>query len=166
MVTSLNICRIRILSSVVFSCGLTITSIEALLVDNLQLKYIYRILCSFKEENSDKVKGKWESNLGTIIEPEDWDVLWNQPTYVLACLPNWEKKFKILHRLCINPEVRHRMNPSISDLCTKCQYAVGSFFHSLWSCPHVQQFWITIAHQLDKISKCPLHLGARNCCWD
>ena len=55
------------------------------------------------------------------------------------------------------------MNPAISDLCTKCQSAVGSFHHCLWSCPHIQQFWIAIAQQLDKIFKRTLHLGARTC---
>lgn len=151
----------------VFSGGLAISPVESLLVGNVQLKSftkrLYGILCGFEEDNSEKVKGKWESDLGTIIKPEDCATLCNQPSSVLASNSAWERQFKILHRLYITPEVRHRMNPATSDLCTKCQSAVGSLFHCLWSCPHIQQFWITIAQQLDKIFKQPLHLGARTC---
>lgn len=75
----------------------------------------------------------------------------------------WERQFKILHRLFITPEARHKMNPTLSELCMKCQSAVGSLIHCLWSCPLIQQFWSTITQQFNVIFKRHLHLGARTC---
>ena len=89
----------------VFVGGLAISPVESLLVDNSRLKFLtkrlYGILCGFKEDNSDKVKGKWESDLGTIIKPEDWAALCNQPSNVLASNLAWERQCKIIHRLYI-----------------------------------------------------------------
>lgn len=80
---------------------------------------IYKALSDLNVDNSDKVKGKWEKYV-SIIENEDWEAMCSQPSKVLVSNTFWEKQFKILHRLYIIPEARHRMNPMQSDLCIKC----------------------------------------------
>ena len=124
-----------------FTGGLATSPIESLLINDTQLKFftkkLYTTLCNFNADNSNKVKDRWESDLGTI-KAEDWNALCGQPSTVLMSNSAWERQFKILHRLYITPEARHRMNPTLSELCTKCQSSVGSFIHCLWSCPHVQ----------------------------
>ena len=55
------------------------------------------------------------------------------------------------------------MYPALSDFCPKCQIATGSFFHCLWSCSLILQFWNTIIQQLTLIFKRHLHLGPRTC---
>lgn len=96
-----------------------------------------------------------------IIEAEDWEALCSRPSKVSNSF--WERQFKILHRLYITPEARRRMNPTLSELCIKCQSTFGSFIHCFWSCPHIQQFWGVITQQFDKIFKRILLLSARTC---
>ena len=149
-----------------FPGGLAISPIESLFRNDKGLKFfskkLYKTLCNLKADNSDKIKGKWESDLGTI-DPDDWNALCGQPSRVLLSNSYWERQFKILYRLFISPEARHRMNPTLSELCVKCKSATGSFIHCLWSCPYIQQFWSTIIQQFSIIFKCHLHLGARTC---
>lgn len=36
------------------------------------------------------------------------------------CNRTRETQFRILHRLQIAPQLRHRMNPSLTEMCSKC----------------------------------------------
>lgn len=63
-------------------------------------KQLYKILCDLKADNSDKVTGKWESDLGTI-DPEAWNDLCSHPSSILASNSTWERQYKILNRLYI-----------------------------------------------------------------
>ena len=146
--------------------GLAISSIESLLANGVQpkafTKKLYKILCSLNVDNSARVIGKWDSDLGTI-EPDDWDALCSHPSKVLVSNSAWERQLKILHRLYVTPEDRHRMNPTLSELCIKCQFAVGSLIHCLWSCHLIQQFWTVVVQQFNVIFKSHLQLSARTC---
>lgn len=122
-----------------FTGGLAISPIESLLLNNKRLKFFTKKLYkTLNADNSDKVKGKWESDVG-MIESEDWNALCSQPSSVQVSNSAWERQFKILHRLFITPEARHKMNLTLSELYTKCQSAARSFIHCLWSCPHIKQ---------------------------
>ncbi|KAI3370868.1 hypothetical protein L3Q82_007384 [Scortum barcoo] len=103
----------------VFNGRLAISPIESLLLDCHYL-LLYKTLSNFEVDNSGKVKGRWESDMGTI-EPGDWDALCGQPSKVLVSNSAWERQFKILHRLYITPEARHRMSPTLSEFCTKSE---------------------------------------------
>ena len=108
----------------VFSGGLAISPVESLLMDNSQLKFFTGYCAASRRTTQMKFKAKWESDLGTIIKPEDWAALCNQPSSVLASNSAWERQFKILHRLYITPE-----------------YIQSSSFHCLWSCPPYPAVW-------------------------
>lgn len=111
-----------------FTGGLAISPIESLFLNDMGLKFVskklYKTLCNLNVDNSDMVMGKWDSDLGTI-EPEDWNALCGQPSSVLLSNSYWERQFKVLYKIFITPEARHRMNPTLSELCTKCKSAVG-----------------------------------------
>lgn len=113
-----------------FTGVFSVSPIESLFAENTQLKFItkwlYKALNSLKSDNSDKVRGRWESDLGTTIEPEVWDALCSKPP--VASNSAWERQFKILHGLYISPETRHKFNPDLTEICTKCKSAVGTFF--------------------------------------
>lgn len=124
-------------------------------------KKLYKTLCNLNADNSDKVKGRWESDLGTI-ESEDWNALCSQPSSVwcLTLPGRGNLRFYIGSISLPKPDIEWIQ---LCQLCTKCHSAVGSFIHCFWSCPHIQQFWTTIIQQLNVIFKRHLHLGARTC---
>lgn len=149
-----------------YSGGLAVSPIESLMLKTTQLKgitkKIYNILGDLNTDKSNKVKDQWEVDLGPI-EDVAWDELCSRPFKALASNSTWERQFKILHRIYITPEKRHRMFPALSNLCNKCQSAVGSLFHCLWSCPHILQFWESVIDKLRLIFRYQLQLGARTC---
>lgn len=96
--------------------------------------------------------------MGSVIEKETWNHVCNKTFCILASNSAWERQFKILYRLCITPEVRHKMNPGLSDLCVTCKSDTGTFYYCMWSCPLIQQSWDLINLQLNSILKGPLWL--------
>lgn len=107
---------------------------------------------------------KWEADLGSVIDNDSWlDLLFVATLFVCSPQILLGKVFKILHRLFITPEVRHNMNPGLSEPCVKFKSDIRSFYHCMWSCSLIQQFWDLIRLQLNAIFKCTFWLGAKTC---
>lgn len=64
----------------------------------LTFQKLSHVLCSLSVDHSGNVKGKWETDLGTI-EPETWDILCSHPSGVLVPNSAWEKRVIILHSM-------------------------------------------------------------------
>lgn len=145
---------------------MSLSQMESLILKTTKLKSfsksVYNILSKLNKDNADKVKKRWETDLGPITA-ESWDELCNRPFKALVSNSIWERQFKILHRLFITPEKRHKMYSSLSEICNKCHSAVGTLFHCLWDCPPILQFWESILDKLCTIFKCHLNLSARTC---
>lgn len=54
----------------------------------------------------------------------------------------------IIHGLEISPSLRHKMNPTLSPLCLKCEIVVGEYVHCIWPCPEIEGYWFGIVQQL------------------
>ncbi len=49
--------------------------------------------------------------------------------------------FKVVHRLHYSNLRLHRIFPSVSPLCDRCQASGGTLSHAFWSCPLLTLFW-------------------------
>lgn len=108
------------------------------------LSHIYRFLMSPSEFSSLPFVRAWESELGTTFSEYDW-----QKSFILthklpmACFAQ-EKNYKILTRWYRYPTLLHRIYPSTSDSCWRCNAAAGTMLHIWWDCPLILPFWENI----------------------
>lgn len=49
------------------------------------------------------------------------------------------------------PEKLNKYNGTIPDLCIRCGEEKGTFFHCVWECNKIQQFWWEIKQALETI---------------
>lgn len=55
-----------------------------------------------------------------------------------------ETNYKVLSRWYRTPTLLHRIFPTTSDLCWRCQMDKGTLLHIFWSCPKLTQYWKVI----------------------
>ena len=62
-------------------------------------------------------------------------------------------------RTYITPVKLNRFSSDNSDLCYKCNQDKGSWFHCVWDCGKIQDFWREVSHMVFKMLsvQLPLH---------
>ena len=75
----------------------------------------------------------------------------NQQQNISVCNRTRETQFRLLHRLQITPQFRHKLGNSKSELCTKCNLKVGSFIHCVWTCRYIDKYWQDVENRLQLI---------------
>ena len=60
-------------------------------------------------------------------------------------------QYNWLMRTYVTPEKLNKYNGAIPDLCIRCGEEKGTFFHCIWKCNKVQQFWWEIKQALETI---------------
>lgn len=89
-------------------------------------------------------KSLWEVDFGKPIMDDDWEKVWLCSTGCLFTNKAREQQFRIIHRLQMTPIKRHRFNPSFSKYCVKCKTAEGTYFHCIFDCPVINDFWVKV----------------------
>lgn len=54
-------------------------------------------------------------------------------------------------RTYVTPEKLNKYNSAIPDLCIRCGEEKRTFFHYIWECDKVKQFWREIKQALESI---------------
>lgn len=62
-------------------------------------------------------------------------------------------QFNIVHRTYVSPDKYSKINTTVSPQCPKCNNSIGTFFHCLWECPLVVDFWNGVCDKLSIICK-------------
>ncbi|CAI9533936.1 unnamed protein product [Staurois parvus] len=74
-----------------------------------------------------------------------------------------EINYKCLNRWHITPNVEHKMNTEISQMCWRGCGEVGTWYHMWWECPEIQVFWRKIVYLIGKITKIKIGLDPELC---
>lgn len=109
----------------------------------------YAVLNLASNINVDYLRHVWNNDLNLRMDETTWAEIWQRAKEISIC--NRTTQFRILHRLQITPQLRHRMNPSLTEMCSKCHVEVGSYRHCVWSCVHVEEYWRKIIDKLNLI---------------
>lgn len=125
-------------------------------------KIFYNILIRANTDSSEKTRVLWEKDFGEEIQMTDWEAICEMPSY-LTSNSAWEMQYKIVHRLHVTPVQRHKVNQKLSNLCNKCKILEGTLIHCFWSCSKIQQFWMGVVKELEKICHCSLEIGPKTC---
>ncbi len=60
-------------------------------------------------------------------------------------------QFKVVHRIHISKTKLARMYPDVDTTCDKCKGAPASLYHMYWTCPSLDNFWISVFHAISEI---------------
>lgn len=85
------------------------------------------------------------------MDETTWAEVWQLAKDFSICNRTRETQFRILHRLQITPQLRHKMNLSLTEMCSKCHMEVESYRHCVWSCVHIEEYWGKITDKLNLI---------------
>lgn len=64
-------------------------------------------------------------------------------------------QFNYPHRIYYTPQRLRKMGRLDSPACYRCRGAVGDFFHMLWQCPIIVNFWKAILQYLEEALALP-----------
>ena len=99
---------------------------------------------------TDCLRQVWNNDLDLTIDETTWAEIRQLAKEISICNRTEDSQFRILHHLQVTSQLRHRMNPSLSEMCSKCYVEVGSYRHCVWSCVHMG-YWGKITDKLNLI---------------
>lgn len=104
----------------------------------------------------------WERDVGTI-EDEAWEEALETCKNVSPKLSDRLSQIYILHRAYLTPLriARYKRNPPTT--CPMCNITTGTFFHVIWSCSKIQEYWKQIVTFLHDVMGSPLALDPKVC---
>ncbi len=60
------------------------------------------------------------NDLNVATDERTWVKIWQFAKEISICNKTSKTQFRISHHFQITPQLRHRMNPSLSEMCSKC----------------------------------------------
>ena len=111
----------------------------------------YTKLVLASSRSSEYLRELWNKDFGITMDETRWAEVWKVAKEISICNRTKESQFRILHRLQITPQLRHKMNPKLTEMCSKCNIRVGNYNHCVWSCVHIEDYWGKIVEKLNLI---------------
>lgn len=134
--------------------GFSLSNVENVIKNSNAKKLVtrlYNALASSNNECTARVKSCWEEDLGEPILDDEWDNVWLSSSGCLSTNKAREQQFRIIHRLQITPVKRNKFNPLLSKDCVKCKIAEGTYFHCIFECPVINDFWVKICSEINTV---------------
>ncbi len=103
------------------------------------------------------IQRTWERDCQQEDGVTDWERVW-QNIFTSSKNPNHQMiHYNFCHRTYWTPLKRHRIDDSFSPFCDKCpDQQLGSFFHMMWECQKVKNFWSEVCNILSKMIDYPI----------
>lgn len=108
------------------------------------LAKIYKWLAPVCGEEKPSFIIKWERDLGRTLGNGTWQKVCAAAHKSSVACNIQEAGYKLLSRWYRTPRVLHRMFPSSSNRCWRCNGEEGTIYHIFWSCPVLERFWQTV----------------------
>lgn len=108
------------------------------------------------------LKPRWEREVGRM-EDEEWEEALETCKLVSPKLSDRLSQIYILHRAYLTPLRVARYKRSQSITCPMCGTETGTFFHLIWSCQKIQDYWKQIVAFLHDDMGSPLTLDPKQC---
>lgn len=95
---------------------------------------------------------KWESDLNCTYSEAHWIKALNSIYKATTCTPLRELSIKIIQRWYLTPEILSKFPQHPSPLCWRGCGNIGTLYHTLWSCPHISDFWRATFNIIDQLT--------------
>uniref|UniRef100_A0A8C6UCR3 Reverse transcriptase domain-containing protein n=1 Tax=Neogobius melanostomus TaxID=47308 RepID=A0A8C6UCR3_9GOBI len=128
--------------------------LESFLIKNKDHKhFISKFYLEIYSLNLDKLAGlrkSWGVLLKCEIDAKEWDKILTLPSKISICNRFKELQYNILHNVFISPNIYSKYNVGSSPNCPKCKDHIGTRYHCLWECVHIQTFWNGVCANISK----------------
>lgn len=84
---------------------------------------------------------KWETELDCRFNTTKRQHILRFTHKSSICARIQETNYKVLSRWYRTPTLLHKLFPTTSDMCWRCQREKGTLLHIFWTCPKLAHFW-------------------------
>lgn len=95
---------------------------------------------------------EWERDLQCTLTTRQKQNILHFTYRSSICTKMQETNYKILTRWYNTPAKIHKIFPSSSDRCWRCQNDRGTILHIFWTCPLLERFWRTVQNTIQKFT--------------
>uniref|UniRef100_A0A803JYV6 Reverse transcriptase domain-containing protein n=1 Tax=Xenopus tropicalis TaxID=8364 RepID=A0A803JYV6_XENTR len=140
-----------------------LTKLETTLRNSSSKKLIttlYSLLLSTLQSPFLTAQKVWHQDIPEL-DREDWEEATDR-AYLISTRDKLIQ-FKIIHRLHLTPLRLYRMGIRNSSHCPKCGAPEANYFHLMWSCPQIHQFWNQILDHIQNTTSLPKITNPKVC---
>lgn len=80
-----------------------------------------------------------------------WDSVLDWIHSTSMCARHALMQFKVVHRIHISKTKLACMFPDVDSTCDSCKSAHASLFHMYWTCPTLNEFWISVFQTISEV---------------
>lgn len=112
---------------------------------------IYKKLINNMPDPLIKLRAHWEREIGEM-DDTDWQEAVQSPR-IIAMRPRFRLvQLKILHRVYYSRTHLFDWGKAASPLCLRGCRAEGTFYHILWDCPVILEFWAKVVETMARVT--------------
>lgn len=115
------------------------------------ISQIYNHLMTLNAHTLSKTKSSWETELGSELTDEFWEVAVNRIYSSTSCARLGLIQFKVLHRVHFSKARLAEIYPNVDNRCDRCNNTPADLSHMFCLCPKLQNFWTSVFVTLSKI---------------
>lgn len=94
----------------------------------------------------------WRADIPDLDLEFDWNAVWANILLSSRNPDHQQIHLNVVHRTYLTPRRRCEMRITDDPNCTLCPLnVVGTFFHMMWECPDVLEFWDEVASKLSNL---------------
>lgn len=95
------------------------------------------------------VDALWRSDVPNLVPEFSWDTVWSNILLTSRNPDHQQIHLNFIHRTYLTPRRLCAMKMLSSPNCTLCtSNTLGTFYHMVWECPEVSEFWSMVASKL------------------
>lgn len=117
---------------------------------------MYSILTAREHNTPPRYWEQWEADLDLTLTPTDRNRLLKLTHKSSRSASSQEANYKILSRWYRTPQLLHKMYPSQTAQCWRCEEEEGNLLHILWGCRKIVPFWNAVRRQTEQITDLPI----------
>lgn len=110
----------------------------------------------------DKAKVRWEEDIGPI-DDSDWEEIIENVKKTSSRLSERLTQLYVIHKSYLTPSRLVKFSPDQNPNCPRCSVSPCSFFHLIWECLDIQNYWTQIIKFLHDHMGSPLQLDPKMC---
>ncbi|KAI2659993.1 LINE-1 retrotransposable element ORF2 protein [Labeo rohita] len=94
----------------------------------------------------------WRTDIPNLSPDFEWDHVWSMVSQASKNPDHQQIHFNFIHRTYMTPRRLYCMKLKPDPYCTFCNTGeLGTFFHMIWECPGVSNFWNMVSENLSTL---------------
>lgn len=94
----------------------------------------------------------WRADIPDLTPSFDWDEVWGMVMQASRNPDHQQIHLNFIHRTYMTPRKLYSMKLKSDPYCTLCRTgSIGTFYHIIWDCPGVVNFWNMVQETLSSM---------------